>query len=282
MVTHARCRPARLTDGRPGRVAGVARRDWFCPSTNMAANATLSIQAPGSVTRNGRSHPCGVVMADQMIDEAGLLPRALTEPTEHVRARWVTGLGLASLGMWMAALTPLQVLIPIQLQDITPRHKIAALSFVSAVGAISSGLATPLAGALSDRTTHGFAVGRLRGRRHRWTLGMALLGAAALAVLARQTTVAGVAILWVLFSAFQNAEYASLSAAIPDHVPVRQRATVAGWVGMPQALGLVLGTVLVVDVFTKVTSGYDSLAALLVLLTLPFVTPDHALDSKDR
>src|SRR6266487_3358561 len=211
---------------------------------------------PDPVRRNGRSHPCGVVMADQMIDEAGLLPRALTEPTEHVRARWITGLGLASLGMWMAALTPLQVLIPIQLQDITPRHKIAALSIVSAVGAISSGLATPLAGALSDRTTHGFAVGWLRGRRHRWTLGMALLGAAALAALARQTTVAGVAILWVLFSAFQNAEYASLSAAIPDHVPVRQRATVAGWVGMPQALGLVVGTLLVVDLFGYPKHGY--------------------------
>ena len=223
-------------------------------------------------------------MADQVTDQPGLLSRALAEPTEHVRGRWITGLGLASLGMWMAALTPLQVLIPIQLQDITPRHKILALAVVSAVGAIASGIATPLAGALSDRTTHGFALGSLRGRRHRWTLGMALLGAAALAVLARQTTVAGVAILWVLFSAFQNAEYASLSAAIPDHVPIRQRATVAGWVGMPQALGLVLGTVLVVDVFTKVTSGYDSLAVLLVLLTLPFVllTPDHALDRKDR
>ena len=223
-------------------------------------------------------------MADQMIDEAGLLSRALAEPTEHVRPSWVTGLGLASLGMWMASLTPLQVLIPIQLQDITPRHKIVALSIVSAVGAISSGLATPLAGALSDRTTHGLAFGWLRGRRHRWTLSMALLGAAALAVLARQTTVAGVAILWVLFSAFQNAEYASLSAAIPDHVPVRQRATVAGWVGMPQALGLVLGTVLVVDIFTKLISGYDTLAIILVVLTLPFVllTPDHALERKDR
>ena len=73
------------------------------------------------------------------------------------------------------------------------------------------------------------------------------------------------AVLWILFSAFQNGEYASLSAAIPDHVPVRQRATVAGWVGMPQALGLVVGTVLVVDVFTKLISGYDTLALLLVV-----------------
>ncbi len=223
-------------------------------------------------------------MADQVIGEQDALSRALAEPTVHVRGRWITGLSLASLGMWMASLTPLQVLIPIQLQDITPRHKIVALAVVSGLGAIASGLATPLAGALSDRTTHGFPVGRLRGRRHRWTLGMSLLAAASLAVLARQATVAGVAILWVLFSAFQNGEYASLSAAIPDHVPVRQRATVAGWVGMPQALGLVVGSLLVIDVFTKLIAGYDALAVLLVVLTLPFVllTPDYPLDPADR
>jgi MFS family permease len=95
-----------------------------------------------------------------------------------------------------------------------------------------------------------------------------------------------VAVFWVLFSAFQNGQYASLSAAIPDHVPVRQRATVAGWVGMPQALGLVVGTVLVVDVFTLNTRaglrmGYLALAVLLVVLAMPFVlfTPDHPLES---
>ena len=69
---------------------------------------------------------------------------------------------------------------------------------------------------------------------------MAVLAALCLALLAGQTTVFTVALLWFLFSAFQNGEYATLSAAIPDHVPVRQRATVAGWVGMPIALGLVV------------------------------------------
>jgi MFS family permease len=114
---------------------------------------------------------------------------------------------------------------------------------------------------------------------------MALLGAASLALLANQRTVAGVAVFWVLFSAFQNGEYASLSAAVPDHVPVRQRATVAGWVGMPQALGLVIGTVLAVLVLgSKVAGSYYLLAALLFLLTLPFVfrTPDHPLEPEHR
>jgi MFS family permease len=69
--------------------------------------------------------------------------------------------------MWMATLTPAQVILPIQLQDIDAKHKIAALAIVSAVGAVSSVLATPIAGALSDRTTHAYGFGGLRGRRHR-------------------------------------------------------------------------------------------------------------------
>ena len=187
-------------------------------------------------------------MRDQTIGQPEVLSLALAEPTRHVRRRWIVGLTLASLGMWMAAQTPLQVMLALQLQDITPRHKIVALAVVTGVGAISSALVTPVVGALSDRTAYGGRPGRFSGRRHRWTLAMAVLAAACLVVLAEQATVLGVALLWFGFCAFQNGEYASLSAAIPDHVPVRQRATVSGWVGMPIALGLVLGTVLVVDV----------------------------------
>jgi len=224
-------------------------------------------------------------MTGQSTDQERAVPLALAEPSVHVRAGWITGLGLASLGMWMASLTPIQVILPIQLQDIDARHKIQALAIVSAVGAVASVLATPVAGALSDRTTHAYAFGGLSGRRHRWTLVMALLGAISLLLLAHQRTVAGVAVFWVLFSAFQNGEYASLSAAVPDHVPVRQRATVAGWVGMPQALGLVLGTVLAVLVLSSnVVSSYYLLGALLFVLALPFVfgTPDHPLDPEHR
>src|ERR1700733_7666583 len=123
---------------------------------------------------------------------------ALAEPTAHVRRGWIPGVSLASLGMWMASLTPIQVLLPLQLQGIT-RHKVAALGIVSAAGAISACIATPLAGALSDRTTRAYGLGRLRGRRHRWTLGTAILGAAVLLVLGRLTSVAAVAIAWVLW-----------------------------------------------------------------------------------
>jgi MFS family permease len=224
-------------------------------------------------------------MADQAISQPDVQSLALAEPTQHVRIRWIFGLTLASLGMWMANQTPSQVMLALQLQDITPRHKIVALGVVTAVNAVASALATPVVGALSDRTAHGGRLGRFSGRRHRWTLVMVLLAAVCLGLLAKAGTVVAVAVLWFLFGAFQNGEYATLSAAVPDHVPVRQRATVSGWVGMPIALGLVLGTVLVVDVLNQdLLTGYIALAVLMVLLALPFVlfTPDYPLAPEHR
>ena len=224
-------------------------------------------------------------MADQVIGQPDVQSLALAEPTQHVRVRWIVTLTLASLGMWMANQTPSQVLLALQLQDITPRHKIAALGVVTAVNAVSSALATPVVGALSDRTAHGGRLGRFSGRRHRWTLIMVLLAAVCVGLLAKAGTVLAVAVLWFLFGAFQNGQYATLSAAVPDHVPVRQRATVSGWVGMPIALGLVLGTVIVVDVLNQdLFTGYITLAVLMVLLALPFVlfTPDPPLAPEHR
>ena len=224
-------------------------------------------------------------MTDQTIGQPDVQSLALAEPTEHVRRRWVFGLALASLGMWMATQTPQQIILALQLQDITPRHKVVALGVVTGVGAISSALATPVVGMLSDRTAHGRRIGRFSGRRHRWTLIMVVLAAICMVLLAAQNTVLGVALLWFLFSGFQNGEYATLSAAVPDHVPVRQRATVSGWVGMPVAVGLVLGTVLVVDVLDqRLVASYVTLAVLMVVLALPFVlfTPDYPLAPHHR
>jgi MFS family permease len=224
-------------------------------------------------------------MRDEAIGQPDVRSLALAEPTQHVRIRWIVTLTLASLGMWMANQTPSQVMLALQLQAITPRHKIVALGVVTAVNAVAAALATPVVGALSDRTARGRRLGRFSGRRHRWTLFMVLLAAVCLGLMAKAGTVVAVAVLWFLFGAFQNGEYASLSAGVPDHVPVRQRATVSGWVGMPIALGLVLGTVLVVDVLGQdLVTGYIALAVLMVLLALPFVlfTPDYPLAPEDR
>jgi MFS family permease len=223
-------------------------------------------------------------MAEQTADAAPVLSRALAEPTVPVPKRWVFKLGLGCMGLWMASGTPLQVLLPQQVQHIAPGHKFLVLGLVHALGAVAAIVATPLVGALSDRTTDARALGRLQGRRHRWTLGMAVLAAISLALIGVQTTVVGVLGLWLLFSVFNNGQYASISASIPDHVPVSQRATVAGWVGMPQALGLVVGVELVGNVVSGRVAGYALLALCLFLFVLPFIftTADYPLAREDR
>lgn len=218
-------------------------------------------------------------MAEQATVSPSELSPALAEPTQPVSRLWVTWLGLAVLGTWIADLTPLQVELPEQMQSIAPHYKFLAIGLVHSVGALACILFTPVVGALSDRTTSRWPWGRLNGRRHRWTLGMAVLAAITMALLPLQGTTAAVIILWFLFSIFQNGQYVALSAAIPDHVPVRQRATVAGWTGMPYAAGLVIGTILVVTVFTSLTGGYLVLAGCMLILCLPFVflTKDHPI-----
>jgi MFS family permease len=202
-----------------------------------------------------------------------------------VSVGWIAANTLASLGLWMASVTTLQILIPLKLQHISPHNKVLYLGLVAAIGALAAGIMTPLVGTLSDRSkSRSFLGRRFGGRRHKWTLGAATLGAAFLLILGQQTTVLGVMLLWFCHAACQNSQYASLTAAIPDHVPVRQRATVAGWVAMPLALGLVVGTLLVTQVVGTGQGGYDLLAILLFVFALPFVflTPDPPLPEHER
>ncbi len=210
-------------------------------------------------------------------------PAALAEPTARVRGRWVGLLVLANLGVFMAFFTPIQVLLPQQVAAIDPAHKEAMLGWVTALGALAAVVVNPLAGALSDRTSLRLG-GRAYGRRHVWTLGGALLGAVSLGVLARQHTILGVAVGWVLAQACFNTMLATLTAAVPDRVPVAQRGGVSGWVGIPQVLGLVLGVVLVTAVVSGNANGYGAVAIAVVLLALPFAlsTPDDPLPPEYR
>ncbi|NES13934.1 MULTISPECIES: MFS transporter [Micromonospora] len=211
------------------------------------------------------------------------LPAALAEPTVPVRRSWIALIFAANLGVWMAFFTPIQVLLPQQIERIAPGDKEAMLAVVTGLGALAAVLANPLAGALSDRTSLRLA-NRHFGRRHVWTAAGAVLGALALVLLARQDTIAGVAVGWVAAQVCFNAMLASLTAAIPDRVPVAQRGGVSGWVGIPQALGLVVGAVLVTAAVTGNAAGYAAIALAVLLLSLPFalLTEDDPLPREHR
>ncbi|MFD5899775.1 MULTISPECIES: MFS transporter [unclassified Streptomyces] len=213
----------------------------------------------------------------QQPQEAAPSYAALAEPTEPVSRPWTLLLVLANLGVWMAFMAPLQVLLPDQIQGISPENKKSLLGWVTGAGALAVLLTTPLVGALSDRTT-----GRL-GRRRPWTVGGAVLGAVALAALSRQDTIAGVTVAWVFVQVGLNMMLATLTAAVPDRVPVRQRGLVSGWVNLPQVLGAVLGVGLVSAVVPG-RPGYVALGLVVVGLMLPFVllTPDDPLPPAAR
>lgn len=211
------------------------------------------------------------------------LPLALAEPTVRVHRTWTVLLFSANLGLWMAFFTPIQVLLPIQIARIDAGAKESMLAWVMAAGALAAIVANPLAGALSDRTCLRIG-GRELGRRHAWTFGGTVLGAVSLVFLAHQQTILGIALGWAAAQICLNAMLASLTAAVPDRVPVAQRAAVSGWVGIPQSLGLVVGAVLTTAVFTGTISGYIAIAIALLLLGLPFAlrTTDDPLPRSHR
>lgn len=186
------------------------------------------------------------------------------EPLVRVRSGWVTLLVLANLAVWMGFFTPIQVLLPEQLQQIVPDHKEAVLGWVTGIGALVAVIANPLAGALSDRT-----IGRF-GRRRPWALGGGVIGAAGLVALGWQHNVLGVALGWIAAQICFNAMLAALTATVPDRVPVAQRGAISGWVGIPQVLGVVLGTILVTVFVTGVRAGYVAVAVAVLVLTLPY------------
>lgn len=209
-------------------------------------------------------------------------PAAFAEPDRAVTSRWIAVFATAWLGVWMAQLAPVQLLLPNQ---VTARlhttnwvDNVVAFGIISGIAGVCALVAYPLTGALSDRTTSRF------GRRRPWILGGAVLFAASLLVLGLQQSLVGVGVFWSLAIIGFCVLTAALTATISDQVPVNQRGFVSGWISAPQAIGTVLGVLLVTYVIVGQTAGYTVLAVLLVLLVLPFVlmSPDAVLTKKQR
>jgi MFS family permease len=206
------------------------------------------------------------------------LPRALAEPTTRVRWGYIAAVVFANLAIMMAFFTPIQSLLPRLAQEVDPGSKEAALAWITGAGALAAIFFNPIAGALSDRTTS-----RL-GRRRPWVLYGSVVGAVAMVGLGLPSSVAGIAIVWMVAQVAINSAYAGLTATVPDRVPVGQRGLVSGWIGLAQTLGVVLGVALVSFVVVALRPGLVLTAVLLVVLVLPFVlgTREARLEPEER
>ena len=199
------------------------------------------------------------------------------DPTRRVTARWIALFATAWLGIWMAQLTPIQLLLPQQIESLREEtdwvSSVVAFGVISAIAGACALVVFPLTGALSDRTTSRF------GRRKPWIAGGAALFAVSLVVLGLQTTMLGVGIFWSLALSGFSMTSAAVTATIADRVPVGQRGIVSGWVSAPQAIGTVLGLILVLALGLSLFGGYALVAGLLIVFVLPFLlaSPDETL-----
>jgi MFS family permease len=187
------------------------------------------------------------------------------EPQTRVPRAWTGRFTLLWTGFWMAWLAPVQLVLPNQLASVDSAHKVADFGLINGAAGVAALIALPLAGALCDRTKSRF------GRRRVWmAAGVAVL-AVALAATGVQRAVAGIMIAWVLASIGFSMASAGLFASVADHVPVAQRGVISGAIFGPQALGLIIGLVLLTQVITGTATGFLLLAVLVVLLSAPFV-----------
>ncbi|MEV6244446.1 MFS transporter [Lentzea sp. NPDC051838] len=179
----------------------------------------------------------------------------------------------ANLGLWLAVYAPIQVLLPQQAELLNKANKELVFGIVTGFGGLVSLVVVPLIGFLSDRTTSRF------GRRHPWTLGGAIFGAIGLAVLANAPSVVVMTIGWCLVQAGIGGMLAALTSAVPDRVPVEQRAQVGGLIGISQMLGTVLGAVVVTLLVSGLPAGYLACAVIVLAGAIFFVlrTPDTQL-----
>lgn len=209
-------------------------------------------------------------------------PVALAEPDRRVSARWIAGFAVAWLGIWMAQLTPVQLLLPEQVDAFRGPgdwvQSVLAFGVISGIAGACALVAYPLAGALSDRTTSRF------GRRRPWILGGAVGFAAALALLGIQSTMVGIGVAWSLAIVAFCVLTAALTATISDQVPVGQRGVASAWISAPQAVGLILGVLLVLALELATLGGYLLVGVILLALVLPFLvlSRDAVLDPADR
>jgi len=182
--------------------------------------------------------------------------------TVKVGAGWMGLFTLAWLAIWTVQLTPVQLLLPLQLD--TPEDDwirgVVSSGLVLGVGGLFGIIAGPLVGAISDRSRSP------RGRRRPWALMGVWVSAVFLVLTGLVEGPWLVGACWVGVSIGVSVASAAFTALIADQLPSSQRGAASSAVGSSQAVGIVLGVGLVVLLGLGVLAGYLLLAAIIAVV----------------
>lgn len=181
---------------------------------------------------------------------------------KRVGARWMTVFTLAWLAIWTVQLTPVQLLLPLQLDTAGDDWISGVISsgFVLGIGGLAGIIAGPVAGALSDRA------GKGRRRRRPWAIGGVVLTAVFLVVTGFSEGPWAVGGAWVGVTVGVAISSAAFTALIADQLPSTQRGSASAAVGSSQAVGIVLGVGLVVLLGLGIREGYLLLAVVIAVI----------------
>ena len=189
--------------------------------------------------------------------------------------RVAVGLFLGTVGYMLPFSAAATVLLPARIADLDPGSKVGLLAVLTAAAAVAGLVANVVFGALSDLT-------RTRlGARTPWIVGGAVVTALLMIPISRAGTFGELLVWWCLAAAALNATLATLSAILPDRVPVASRATLSAVVGVGILLGSALGALIGAAYLDDTERGIQVTAVLLVALTgaAVLVAPDD--DNRD-
>jgi MFS family permease len=189
---------------------------------------------------------------------------------------WTARFGLIWLGLWAAQLAPVQLLLPLQLAELDPDHKVRDFALVNGLAGLAALVALPLFGALCDRSRSPF------GRRRVWVAGGVVGYVAGLLLTGAAGSWTAVAGAWLVAQLGMYAAMTGLTATIADQVPPDERGAVSAAIYGPQALGIVVGLGLVAASGGEAGLGYPLLAALLIVAALPWLMRSRDTEPAER
>jgi len=182
----------------------------------------------------------------------------------RVGGLWLTLFTFAWLAIWTTQFTPIQLLLPLQLDTGRVGEDwiggVVWSGVVLSVGGIIGVVAAPLAGRWSDRTRSRW------GRRRPWVIGGSLLSALGLVVTGLATGPVAVGSAWIVVSVGISVASAALTAMIADQLPETQRGAASAAASSAQALGVVVGIGTIVLIGLGIFESYLVLAALILVI----------------
>ncbi|MGF7147986.1 MFS family permease [Sphingomonas zeicaulis] len=159
----------------------------------------------------------------------------------------------------------LGVLLPNQIAALDPANKANNLALMFAITSIFSTLATPIAGALSDRTRGHW------GRRAPWIAIGSLIGSISLFGVSWMTSFWSMMVLWVMAAIAYNSMQPAMTTLIADRFAPETRGSVSGIVGAGMTAGLTAGTFVAGYLAGQQVLAYGLFAAAIAVSCLAFV-----------